>query len=42
MKKILLGLIAVLCFAAPIASQAQVVAAAYNHHHHHHHHHHNA
>jgi hypothetical protein len=39
MKKILLGLGLIFCFAAPIASQAQVVAAAYHHHHHHHHHH---
>jgi Ni/Co efflux regulator RcnB len=40
MKKILLGLIVVLCFAAPFASQAQVVSAQYHHHRHHHHHHH--
>jgi Ni/Co efflux regulator RcnB len=36
MKKYLLGLIAILCLAAPVASQAQ----AHGHHHHHRHHHH--
>jgi hypothetical protein len=39
MKKLLMGLILVFCFVAPVASQAQVVAAAYHHHHRHHHHH---
>jgi hypothetical protein len=38
MKKTSLGLIEVFCVAAPIASQAQMVAAAYHHHHRHHHH----
>jgi hypothetical protein len=37
MKRILFGLIFVLCLAIPVASQAQVVNAAYHHHHHHHH-----
>jgi len=46
MKKILLTLALVFCFAAPFAAQAQVVAAVgqghhhhYRHHRHHHYHH---
>ncbi|MGD0367988.1 MAG: hypothetical protein ABSA94_11075 [Acidobacteriaceae bacterium] len=40
MKRILLGLALVFCFAAPIALPAQVVVVVRHHHHHHHHHHH--
>jgi Ni/Co efflux regulator RcnB len=40
MKRILLALALVFCFAAPYATQAQVVVVDYHHHHHHHHYHH--
>jgi Ni/Co efflux regulator RcnB len=40
MKKLLAGILLVLCFAAPVALQAQAVAAAHHHNHHHHRHHH--
>jgi hypothetical protein len=41
MKKYLLGMILVFCFALPYAAQAQVVVVVHGHHHHHHHHHRN-
>ncbi|MGA2205969.1 MAG: hypothetical protein ABSG10_04480 [Terracidiphilus sp.] len=39
MKKILLGLVLIFCFAAPYAAQAQIVVVVHHRHHHHHHHH---
>jgi hypothetical protein len=39
MKKTLLGLVLIFCFASPYAAQAQVVVVVHRHHHHHHHHH---
>ena len=41
MKRILVGLVLLFSFSAPIALPAQVVVVVrHNHHHHHHHHHH--
>ncbi|MGD0519614.1 MAG: hypothetical protein ABSA48_00025 [Terracidiphilus sp.] len=39
MKKFLLGLALVFCFALPYAAQAQVVVVVDHHHHHHYRHH---
>jgi len=39
MKKILLGLVLIFCFALPYAAQAQIVVVVHHRHHHHHHHH---
>jgi len=39
MKKILLGMALIFCFAVPYAAQAQVVVVIHHRHHHHHHHH---
>ncbi|MGA3068934.1 MAG: hypothetical protein ABSD43_01860 [Terracidiphilus sp.] len=41
MKKYLLGMFLVFCFALPYAAQAQVVVVVHHRHHYHHHHHHN-
>jgi hypothetical protein len=38
MKKIILGLALIFCFAAPYAAQAQVVVVIHHRHHHHRHH----
>jgi len=38
MKKILLSLVLLFCFAVPYAAQAQVVIVVHHRHHHHHHH----
>jgi hypothetical protein len=38
MKKYLLGMFLVFCFALPYAAQAQVVVVVHHRHHHHHHH----
>ena len=38
MKKILLALVLLFCFAVPYAAQTQVVVVIHHHHHHHHHH----
>jgi hypothetical protein len=38
MKKTLLGLVLLFCFAVPYAAQAQVVVVVHHRHHHHHHH----
>jgi hypothetical protein len=38
MKKTLLGLVLLFCFAVPYAAQAQVVIVVHHRHHHHHHH----
>ena len=35
MKKILLALVLLFCFAVPYAAQAQVVVVIHHHHHHH-------
>jgi hypothetical protein len=40
MKKYLLGMFLVFCFALPYAAQAQVVVVVHTHHHHYYHHHH--
>jgi len=41
MKKYLLGMFLVFCFALPYAAQAQVVVVVHHRHHYNHHHHHN-
>ena len=38
MKKILIGLVLIFCYAVPYAAQAQVVVVVHRHHHHRHHH----
>jgi hypothetical protein len=38
MKRIMLGLVLIFCFALPYAAQAQVVVIVHHRHHHHHHH----
>ena len=39
MKKILLGLVLIFCFAMPYAVQAQVIVVVHHRHHYHHRHH---
>ncbi|MGD0857859.1 MAG: hypothetical protein ABR912_00945 [Terracidiphilus sp.] len=41
MKKYLIGMFLVFCFALPYAAQAQVVVVVHHRHHYNHHHHHN-
>jgi hypothetical protein len=40
MKRILLALALIFCFAVPYAAQAQIVVVVHHRHHHHYHHHH--